>query len=118
MKHSRLQVFDPPMCCSSGVCGPNVEPKLVRFSRDLDWLRQQGVEVERYNLSSDPAAFAGQGAVREALTKEGNGCLPLILVDGSIVSRGVYPSRSELMELAGIGAVAKEEQPEDASTAA
>ena len=119
MKYSRLQVFDPPMCCSSGVCGPNVEPKLVRFSRDLDWLHQQGVEVERYNLSSDPAAFAGQGAVRKALTKEGNGCLPLILGDGSIVSSSVYPSRSELMELAGIGgAVAKEEQPEDAATAA
>lgn len=102
MKQSKLQVFDPPMCCSSGVCGPNVNPDLVNFSSDLDWLRAKGVKVERYNLSSNPAAFAQEESVREALTKEGNDCLPLILVDGTIVSRGKYPSRSNLMELTGM----------------
>jgi hypothetical protein len=113
MGQSKLQVYDPPPCCSSGACGPNVDPDLVRFSSDLDWLRQQGVEIERYNLSSHPAAFAREETVREALSKEGNDCLPLILANGSIVSRGVYPSRSELMKFAGIDEAAKEAQPED-----
>lgn len=98
-----IQIYDPPMCCSSGVCGPNVDPDLVKFSRDLDWLRRQGVEVERFNLSSHPAAFARQKCVREALSQEGMDCLPLILIDGTIVSRGAYPSRSEMMAFTGIG---------------
>ena len=82
MKRLRLQVYDPPMCCSSGVCGPTVNPELVRFSSDLDWLRRQGVEVERHNLSSRPGAFVEQEAVRESLRNEGAGCLPLIVVNG------------------------------------
>ena len=118
MKPKKLQVFDPPMCCSSGVCGPKVNPDLVRFSRDLGWLRKQGVEVERFNLSSHPAAFAQQECVREALSKEGNECLPLILADGLIVSRGVYPSRSELMEFAGMDKAAREEHSQDNASSA
>ena len=102
MKAAKLQVFDPAMCCPTGICGPNVNPDLVRFSADLDWLKQQGVEVERYNLSSHPAAFAQNKVVREALQYEGNKCLPLIVVNDEIVSRCVYPSRSELIAFAGI----------------
>ena len=118
MKHSKLHVFDPPMCCSSGVCGPNVEPELVRFSSDLDWLRKLGVEVERFNLSSHPGAFARNERVREALSKEGGNCLPLILVDGSIISRGIYPSRSRLMEFKGIHEAVREERSDDTPTSA
>ena len=29
---THLQVFDPPMCCSTGVCGPQVDPELPRFA--------------------------------------------------------------------------------------
>jgi len=48
-----IQVFDPPLCCSTGVCGTDVDPELVRFAADLDWLAKQGVEVERLtSLSS------------------------------------------------------------------
>ncbi len=50
---SKVQVFDPPMCCSTGVCGPQVDPALVRFAADLEWLKASGVEVERFNLSQD-----------------------------------------------------------------
>lgn len=27
----KIEVFDPPMCCSSGVCGPAVDPVFPRF---------------------------------------------------------------------------------------
>lgn len=53
-----VKVFDPAMCCSTGVCGPSVDPKLVRFAADLDWLRSKEAGVERYNLAQQPAAFA------------------------------------------------------------
>ena len=54
----KLSVFDKPMCCSSGVCGPEVDPALVNFSADLLWLAGQGVEVERLNPAQQPDAFA------------------------------------------------------------
>ena len=102
MTATKLQVYDPPMCCPSGVCGLEVNPKLARFCSDLDWLRRQGVEVERYGLSSQPATFAQQQAVRDALKNDGNDCLPLIVVNGTIVSKGTYPTRSDLMKFTGI----------------
>ena len=47
---TRLQVFDGPMCCSTGVCGPTVDPRLAQVAADLEWLKTQGVQVERFNL--------------------------------------------------------------------
>ncbi len=96
-----IQVFDPPMCCSTGVCGPSVDPELARFAADLDCLAGKGVAVERFNLAQQPGAFAENTAVREALEGEGNDCLPLLLVDGQIVSRSLYPDRETLMRISG-----------------
>ena len=102
MEKLKLEIYDPPMCCSSGVCGPNVNPALVQFSSDLDWLKSQNVEVERFGLSSNPAAFTRHELVKEALKKEGNECLPIILANGILVSKGKYPSRDELKSFLGI----------------
>jgi AhpD family alkylhydroperoxidase len=100
----KLEVFDPPMCCSTGVCGPSVDPALPRFAADLDWLKGQGVTAERLNLAQQPGAFAANPVVKQALTDKGNDCLPLILVDGRIASMGKYPTRDELAVLLGITA--------------
>ena len=99
----RLEVYDPPMCCSSGVCGrPAVDPVLPRFSADLNWLANQGVSIQRYNLSQQPQAFVANPVVKVALGEGGNGSLPLILADGQIATRGPYPTREELARLAGL----------------
>ncbi len=98
-----VEVFDPPMCCSTGVCGPNVDPSLVRFSADLQWLAHQKIRVERYNLGQQPQAFVANPLVKATLGREGNQCLPLILIDGRIASQGVYPGREELAKLCGMG---------------
>jgi len=98
----KIQVFDPPMCCSTGVCGPSVDPELVRFAADVDWLARQGIDVERYNLSQQPAAFAHNSVVKKVLAKEGNGCLPRVLVDGAVASSGKYPTRRALAGYAGL----------------
>ncbi len=99
-----IQVFDPPMCCPTGVCGPEVDPELVRFAADLDWLARQGVAVARFNLTQQPAAFVSTPLVKESLRKEGNACLPLVLAGGAVVSKGKYPSREALAALAGLEA--------------
>lgn len=98
-----VQVFDPAMCCSTGVCGPQVDPALVRFSADLDWLKGQGVTVERFNLSQTPAAFVANPLVSAAM-RERDDALPLVLVDGKIVARGAYPARDALAGFVGLDA--------------
>ena len=97
-----LRVYDPAMCCSTGVCGPSVDSQLVRFAADLDWLAGQGVKVERHNLAQQPAAFVASDAVRQALTERGDAALPLVLVGEAIVSSGAYPSRQQLAGWAGV----------------
>lgn len=99
-----VHVFDPAMCCSTGICGPSVDPKLVRFAADLDWLKSQGVSVERFNLSQQPGAFAEDAAVKDALETKGEAGLPLVKVNGEVRSSGTYPSRAELAAWAGIAA--------------
>ena len=95
----KLQVFDPAMCCSTGVCGPSVDPALPRFAADLEWLKSKGIEVERYNLAQEVAAFTSKLVVKQTLNSKGSKCLPLLLVDGTIVSEGAYPGREELAKL-------------------
>ena len=105
-KSLKLEVFDPPMCCSSGVCGPNVDTKLVQFSAALEWLRNQGVHVERYNPSHQYEAFVGNATVVKAVNDHGTSCLPLILLNGEMVSHNNYPSREELAAIVGLERVA------------
>jgi len=91
-----IHVYDKPMCCSTGVCGPQVDPVLPQFAADLDWLKAQGNQVERFNLAQQPGAFAENAEVRQLLASEGTECLPLIVVDGVVTSRAQYPSRETL----------------------
>ena len=92
----RVEVYDPAMCCSTGVCGPEVDPVLPRFAADLAWLAEQGVEVQRYNLSAQPEAFAASELVKRAITEGGVECLPVVLVDGRVAWMGTYPTRDQL----------------------
>ena len=94
-----VQVFDKPLCCATGVCGPDVDPVLPRFAADLDWLKQQGHQVERFNLAQQPTAFTENKTVLELVTAQGTDCLPVILVDGRVMSRGNYPTRERLQTL-------------------
>lgn len=97
-----LQVYDPALCCSTGVCGPTVDPALSRFAADVEWLKSKGVVVERFNLARDVAAFVTNPLVKAALNSQGAECLPLVLVDGEIATRGAYPGREELARLVAV----------------
>lgn len=93
---TRITVFDPAMCCSTGVCGPSVDPELVRFAADLDGVASEGVSVERFNLAQQPEAFVAHPEVTEAMRERGDQALPVVLVDGRKVMEGAYPSRAQL----------------------
>ena len=86
-----VQVYDPPMCCSTGLCGTDIDPALVQLCRAADAsLSQKGVKVERYNLGQQPMAFVQNPTVKALLETEGVAALPLILVDGEIHLKGRY----------------------------
>ena len=97
-----VRVFDPPMCCPTGVCGPSVDPVLPRFAADLEWLKRQGVTVDRYNMSQELPVFMADPVVGDRLMA--GGVLPFILVDGRLVVEGSYPDRAALAAAAGLDA--------------
>jgi Arsenical resistance operon trans-acting repressor ArsD. len=99
-----IRVFEPALCCNTGVCGPDVDEALVVFSADLNHLKNLGADVERHNLANDPSAFASSDTVRAFLQVAGSDGLPLTLVDGLTVMTGAYPAREQLMRYAGLGA--------------
>lgn len=92
----KLEIFDPPMCCSTGVCGSSDDPTLVEFASDLEWLKIQGVEVVRHGLNLEPKEFVKNDYVTKILHKEGNGSLPIIFMNDKLVSKSCYPSREKL----------------------
>ena len=96
-----IRVFEPALCCNTGVCGPELDENLVAFTADLDFLRGLGVDITRHNLANDPGAFAASRAVSEFLKVAGSAGLPLVLVDEVTVATGRYPIRAELARYAG-----------------
>ncbi|MDO9215476.1 MAG: arsenite efflux transporter metallochaperone ArsD [Methylococcales bacterium] len=107
----QIQVFDPALCCSTGVCGVDVEQPLVDFSADIEWAKQHGAHIERFNLAQQPMVFAENSTVRGFLERSGADALPLILLDGEIALAGRYPSRTELTHWANIIEVEAEAEP-------
>ena len=98
----KLEIFDPPLCCASGVCGPSVDPALLKFAGALAWLRRQGVVIERRNLAQEPEAFDACPEGKRLLTETGDAALPVTLVDGRVLAVGAYPTKEELAAATGV----------------
>ncbi len=95
----QLELYEPAMCCSTGVCGPSVDTELIALRDDLRWAEAQGAGVVRHNLSSDPDAFVANVKVTGLMQAFGEQALPALLVDGEIALHGRYPTRDELAGL-------------------
>ncbi len=93
-----MKIFEPAMCCSTGLCGVSVDPELLRVSTVLNTLKQHGVEVQRFNLTNAPMEFANTAVVADFLQKFGPDKLPVILVDDVIIMAGRYPSNAEFIK--------------------
>ncbi len=105
-----IQIYDPALCCSTGVCGVEVDQALVSFAADVEWARGNGARIERFNLAQQPMAFAENASVKEFLERSGQDALPLILVDGAVALAGRYPRRAELARWADITQSAPEDK--------
>lgn len=95
----KMQIFEPAMCCSTGLCGVSVDTELLRISTVLNALEKNGVTIDRFNLSSTPQEFVTNKTVNDFIKEKGVEGLPLTVLDGEIVITGRYPANEELVEL-------------------
>jgi hypothetical protein len=95
----KMIIFDPAMCCSTGVCGPSVDKDLLRVSTVLNNLKNKGVIVERHNLTNNPQIFVDTKVISTMLLKEGVEVLPVTMVDGEVIKTKAYLTNEEFLSL-------------------
>jgi sulfur carrier protein ThiS len=96
---SKMQIFDPAMCCSTGVCGPSVNPQLLRVATVLNNLKKKGILVERYSLNNNPKEFVDNTYINELIKNNGINILPITVVDGEVVKTKEYLTNEELQNI-------------------
>lgn len=95
----KMQIFEPALCCETGVCGASVDTELLRITTVLNTLKQNGVVIDRFNLKSAPMEFVTNQTVNVFVNQKGIEALPCVLVDGEIVIEGRYPTNEEILKL-------------------
>jgi len=102
MNMSKIEIFDPAMCCSTGVCGPSIDKELLRVSITINNFAKKGVEIVRHNLTSEPQAFVDNKKVNELLNSEGVEVLPITFVDGELVKTKSHLTNAEFAKYSGL----------------
>ena len=109
----KMVIYDPAMCCSTGVCGPSPDEELMRVSSLVDKLNKSGASIERYNLTNNTKEFVENKTINNLLDEKGEGILPVVIVDDEVVMTGKYPSNEEFYEMLFLSDEAKEETSSD-----
>ena len=92
----KIEIFDPPMCCPTGLCGPVLDQTLLDVSEMIFALQSKGVVVKRYQMASDPNAFLNNEGVMRLVRERQISALPIIVVNGNVIKSGSYPSLIEV----------------------
>lgn len=93
---NKIEIFEPSMCCSTGVCGPSVNPQLLRISTVLNNLKKKDIVIERYSLNNNPKAFVDNKEVNELIKNKGIEILPITVLEGEVVKTKEYPTNEEI----------------------
>ena len=96
-----IEIFDPAMCCPTGLCGPNINPELLLIAAGIETLKRQGIHVARNNLRDEPQLYVSNRVVNEYLKEHGAEALPITLVNGIVVVSKGYPTNEQLSEWTG-----------------
>lgn len=95
---SQYVIYDPPMCCASGVCGPNQDKTLIDVDQTIRDLKAKGVSIERFIITQNPDKFKENPKVFKLIQEQQLKVLPITTKDGEILLSGRYPSAAELTE--------------------
>ena len=99
---NKVVIYDPAMCCSTGVCGPSVDPELTRVASAVYSLESKGFNIKRYQLTSDPDKFAENAEITRVFQEKGPDALPVIVVNDKAVRVGSYPTNEEFTQWFGV----------------
>ena len=97
-----IEIFDPAMCCPTGLCGTNIDPNLMRIAVIIEKLKKEGIEVKRHNLRDEPQVYVTNAKVNELLQSRGAEVLPITLVNGEVAVSGSYPTTKQMSEWSGV----------------
>lgn len=91
-----VEMFDPPMCCPTGLCGPTLDQTLLDVSEMIVSLQRENLRVERYQMTSHPNAFLANAEVMKLVREKEMAALPIIVVNGKVIKTGAYPTLAEI----------------------
>ena len=98
----KIEIFDPAMCCPTGLCGTNIDPNLMRIAVIVDTLKKKGVNITRHNLKDEPMIYVTNTKINDLLQSKGVEVLPITLVDGEVAVTGEYPTTKQMAEWSGV----------------
>jgi len=91
-----VEIFDPPMCCPTGLCGPTLDETLLDFNEMILSLQAERVQVARYQMTSHPQAFLNNPDVMRLVREKQMAALPITIVRGKVIKVGEYPTIKEI----------------------
>ncbi len=91
-----VEIFDPPMCCPTGMCGPTIDQTLLDVSEMIANLQSDGFRVDRYQMTTHPQAFLDNAAVMKLIREKQMAALPIVVVRGKVIAEGKYPGLAEV----------------------
>ena len=91
-----IRVFDPPMCCPTGMCGPTIDQTLLDLNEVVMTLESKGISVARYQMSSHPNAFLRNAEVMKLVREQQMAALPITVIRGKVIKVGSYPNQAEV----------------------
>lgn len=97
----KIEFYEPPMCCSTGICGPSVDERLIRLKENIDTLKNkyEDLEIYRYMISQQPLKFRVNREVYSIVSEQGKKSLPIAAINGKVFKVGDYPSLEEMEKL-------------------
>jgi hypothetical protein len=97
----KIEIFDPPMCCPTGICGPTVDQTMINVNEMIDSLQKEGVRVERYQMTSQPHAFLNNPEVMKLVQEKQMAALPITVISNRVIKSGSYPTLEEINKIFG-----------------
>ena len=91
-----IEIFDPPMCCPTGLCGPTLDQALLNVNEMILNLQAEDVQVARYQMASDPQAFLNNEDIMRLVREKQMEALPITVVRGKVIKVGEYPTLAEI----------------------
>ncbi len=91
-----VEIFDPPMCCPTGLCGPTLDQTLLDVNEMILSLQAENVQVARYQMTGHPQAFLNNADVMRLVREKQMAALPITVVQGKVIKVGEYPTLMEI----------------------